>query len=183
MGTITFKVHSITPTSPRNMLATIFKSILILFVFNIVCIFFFFWAYLAWAYKREKKYPIMLSFKHHNFAMPKHADVIHDWWALVVIWLFSHSLWIFSSFLSKRVIWVLSKKDYLIALITNTSHKAHLLSCAMRCSSKLQMIQSLENFVSIAIQGTQVPCTQNTRCFCIFLCLIFFLWKQNKAKT
>ena len=23
-----------------------------------------------------------------NFAMPKHTDVIHDWWALVVRWLF-----------------------------------------------------------------------------------------------
>ena len=26
--------------------------------------------------EREKKYPIMLSQKHHNFAMPKHTDVI-----------------------------------------------------------------------------------------------------------
>ena len=33
IGTITFKVHLITPTSPKNMLATIFKSILILFAF------------------------------------------------------------------------------------------------------------------------------------------------------
>ena len=33
-------------------------------------------------HKREKNYPIMLSQKHHNFAMPKHIDVIHDWWAL-----------------------------------------------------------------------------------------------------
>ena len=32
--------------------------------------------------KREKKYPIMLSHKHHNFAMPKNTDVIHDWWTL-----------------------------------------------------------------------------------------------------
>ena len=39
----------------------------------------------------------------------------------------------------------------------NTSHKAHLLSYAFRCSSKLQEIQSLENFISMAIQGTQVP--------------------------
>ena len=36
----------------------------------------------------EKKYPIMLSQKHHNFAMTKHTDVIHDWRALVVRWLF-----------------------------------------------------------------------------------------------
>ena len=38
--------------------------------------------------EREKKYPIMLSHKHHNFAMPNHTDVIHDWQALVVKWLF-----------------------------------------------------------------------------------------------
>ena len=30
----------------------------------------------------------MLSHKHHNFAMPKHIDVLHDWRALVVRWLF-----------------------------------------------------------------------------------------------
>ena len=34
MGTITFEVHHITLTSPRNMLATIYKSILILFAFS-----------------------------------------------------------------------------------------------------------------------------------------------------
>ena len=34
MGTITFEVHHITPTSPRNTLATIYKSILILFAFS-----------------------------------------------------------------------------------------------------------------------------------------------------
>ena len=49
------------------------------------------------------------------------------------------------------------------------SHKAHLLSYALRCSSKLQKIQNLENFVSMAIQGTQVPMYTNTHCFCIFL--------------
>ena len=50
-----------------------------------------------------------------------------------------------------------SIKDHLIVLITNTSHKAHLLSCALRCLSKLQKIQNSENFVSIAIQGIQIP--------------------------
>ena len=38
--------------------------------------------------EREKKYPIMLSFKHHNFVMPKHTEVIHDWQVLVLRWLF-----------------------------------------------------------------------------------------------
>ena len=33
METITFEVHHITPTSPRDTLATIFKSILIQFTF------------------------------------------------------------------------------------------------------------------------------------------------------
>ena len=61
MGTITFEVHPITPTSPRNMLATIFKSILILFSFIFFAYFFFFLSMHAWAYKREKKYLIMLS--------------------------------------------------------------------------------------------------------------------------
>ena len=41
MGTTTFKVHPITPRSPKNTLATIFKSILILFAFDFLCIFFF----------------------------------------------------------------------------------------------------------------------------------------------
>ena len=40
MGTITFELHLITPTSPRNTLATIFKSILVLFAFDFLCIFF-----------------------------------------------------------------------------------------------------------------------------------------------
>ena len=35
------------------------------------------------------------------------------------------------------------KETILIVLITNTSYKAHLLSCALRCLSKLQEIQSL----------------------------------------
>ena len=82
---------------------------------------------------------------------------------------------------------MLNIKDYLIVLVTNTSHKAHLLSCALRCSSKLQEIQSLKNFVSIAIQGTQEPIYTNTYCFCIFLIFqifyFYFYENQNKKKT
>ena len=74
---------------------------------------------------------------------------------------------------------MLSIRDYLIVLITNTNHKAHLLSCALRCSSKLQKIQSLENFVSMTIQVHKYQCTQNIHCFCIFL-FFFFFEKQNK---
>ena len=47
------------------------------------------------------------------------------------------------------------------------------------------MIQCLENFVSMAIQGTQVPMCTNTHCFCIFLIFqnfILFYEKQNKKK-
>ena len=94
------------------------------------------------------------------------------------------SLKIFESS-SKRVIQVLSIRDYLIVLITNTSHKAHLLSCAKRCSFKLQKIQSLENFDSMAIQGTQVPMYINTHWFCIFQffkIFIIFLYEKKKLK-
>ena len=48
---------------------------------------------------------------------------------------------------------------------------------------KLQKIQILENFVSMAIQDTQVPMYTNTHCFCIFLIFhFFFKEKHNKAK-
>ena len=85
------------------------------------------------------------------------------------------------------MIQVLSTKDNLTLLITNKSHKSYLLSCAWKCPSKLQKIQSLENFVSMAIQDTQVPIYTNTHCFYIFLIFQkkkFFLFfeKQNKAK-
>ena len=83
---------------------------------------------------------------------------------------------------------MLSIRDYLIVLITNMSHKAHLLSYALKCLSKLQEIQTLENFVLMAIQGTQVPIYINTHCFCIFLIfqflffIFYFYEKQNKQK-
>ena len=94
------------------------------------------------------------------------------------------SLRIFQSFPSKRVIRVLSTRDHLTLLITNMSHKAHLLSCAQ--SSNLQKIQSLENFVSMVIQGTQVSMYTYTHYFCIFFIfqfLFLFLYeKQNNTK-
>ena len=80
-------------------------------------------------------------------------------------------------------------RDYLILLITNTSHKAHLLSCTQRYSSKLQKTQSLENFVSMYIQNTQVPMyTKHTLFlyfsdFSDFLIFNFYFYeKQNKVK-
>ena len=88
MGTITFEVHPITLTFLRNTLATIFKSILILFAFVFLCIFFFFFEHSMHGHIRERRHTQLCKPKHHNFAMLKHIDVIHDWWALVVRWLF-----------------------------------------------------------------------------------------------
>ena len=65
------------------------------------------------------------------------------------------------------------------------SYKAHLLSCALRCSSKLQKIQSLKNFILMAIQGTQVQMyTKHTLFLFLFFFFNFFFFneKQNKAK-
>ena len=54
MGIITFEVHHITPTSPRNTLATIFKNILIDFAIHVLCIIFKCKkTYHAWTYGRE----------------------------------------------------------------------------------------------------------------------------------
>ena len=79
---------------------------------------------------------------------------------------------------------MLSTRDYLIILITSTSLKAHLLRCALRCPSKLQKIRSLEDFVSMAIQGTQVPLyTKHTLFLNISDFRFFFLiFLKNKEK-
>ena len=44
------------------------------------------------------------------------------------------------------------------------------------------MIQSLENFVSMAIQGTQVPMYTKHTCFVIFLIFqfLFYFYMKNK---
>ena len=77
---------------------------------------------------------------------------------------------------------MLSTGDYLILLITNINHKAHFLSYTLRCSSKLKKIQSLENFVSMAIQGTQVPMYTKHTVFVFFLFFnfIYLFLYQNK---
>ena len=38
--------------------------------------------------KKKEENTQLCKFKHLNFAMPKHADIIHDWQVLVVRWLF-----------------------------------------------------------------------------------------------
>ena len=75
MGTITFEVHPITPTSHRNTLAIIFKSILILFDFSLFEYFLF--EHIMHRHIREKINTQLCKPKHHNFAMPKHTDVIY----------------------------------------------------------------------------------------------------------
>ena len=78
--------------------------------------------------EREKKYsmifdiPILLCL---GIQMS-----FYDWWATVVKWLLMHFSQDFLVLPSKRVIRVLSIRDNSILLITNKSHKAHLLSCA-----------------------------------------------------
>ena len=86
METIIFEVHPITLTSPRNTLTTIFKRILILLAFIFLFIFFLFEHIMHGKIRERRKYSNMLE--HPNFAMPKQTNVIHDWRALVVRWLF-----------------------------------------------------------------------------------------------
>ena len=58
METITFEVHHITPTSPRNTLATILKSFLFFLLFMFFAYFSF--KHIKHGHIREKrKYPIM----------------------------------------------------------------------------------------------------------------------------
>ena len=83
MRIITFEVHHITHTFSRNTLTTITKGILIFLLFMFFA-YFSFWTFHTWAYIERKEIPNYVSQKHHNFAMPEHTDVIHDWQALVV---------------------------------------------------------------------------------------------------
>ena len=38
--------------------------------------------------REKKEIPNYVKLKHHNFVMSKHTDVLPDWQALVVRWLF-----------------------------------------------------------------------------------------------
>ena len=97
MGTITFKVHHITPTSPRNMLATILK------VFWFFLLFMFF-AYFSFKHimhgpigeRKEdtqlcKLNILILLCKCYilpSTAFMNYTQMFYDWRVLVVIWLF-----------------------------------------------------------------------------------------------
>ena len=102
MGTITFKVHPITPTSPKIHTCNHFFKHFLSFCF------WFFFAYFSFKYFmhrhiRERK-EIPNDSWHFNFAMPKHINVIdttlllckgiqvsfYDWRAIVVRWLLIH---------------------------------------------------------------------------------------------
>ena len=74
MGTITFEVHPINP----HLLKT---SAFVFFAY-------FLFEHIMHKHIRERRNTQLCKPKHHNFAMPKHTDVIHDWQVLVVRWLF-----------------------------------------------------------------------------------------------
>ena len=86
MGTITFEVYHITPTSPRNTLTIILKAFWFFLLFILFAYFLF--EHIMHGHIREKRNTQLCKPKHHNSAMPKHTNVIHDWQALVVRWLF-----------------------------------------------------------------------------------------------
>ena len=62
--------------------------------------------------------------------MPKHTDVIHDWRATVTRWLLMPFSQDFLVIPIKKSDTSVKYKKQSILLITNKSHKAHLLSCA-----------------------------------------------------
>ena len=149
MGTITFEVHPITHTSPSIHACNHIKSILIFLLF-IFFLHIFLFKQIMNGHIRDRKeipnYVKLLTFRfcyaeahkchwHWTFAMSKYTDVIS--------WLAGNSdeMVIYAFLLGVLPIKksdVLSTRDHLILLITNKSHKAHLLSYAWRCSSKLQ---------------------------------------------
>ena len=103
METITFKVHHITPISPKNTLATILESILIFFFLPYMFFAYFSFkykkAYHAWAYKRKKKNPFMLA-KHLVLAMQFLNLTEHGFYEMHI-----DVLWL-TSFSSEMVIYV-----------------------------------------------------------------------------
>ena len=132
MGTITFEVHPITLTSPSIHTWNHIKSILIFLLFIFLCIFFFLSKSCMGILEIKKKYPMMVSIWHSNFAIPKHTNVIDIALLLcrsigVILWLAGNSgEMIIYAFPSKRVIQVLSTRNNLILLITNKEPKSSL---------------------------------------------------------
>ena len=96
MGTITFEVHPITPTSPKIHACNHFWSFCFWFFFTYI-----FFKHIMHGHIRERK-EIPNDIWHSNFAMSKHKNFIdttlllcqsihvsyYDWRATVVRWLF-----------------------------------------------------------------------------------------------
>ena len=93
----------------------------------------------------------------------------HDWWTIVVRWLFMHFSY-----------------DFLVLPIKNSDMSVKFKKLFNLTHHKHEP-QSLENFVSLAIQGTQVPMYTKHTLFLYFsdFSIIFFILyeKQNKSKT
>ena len=96
--------------------------------------------------------------------MPKHTDVLHDWRTTVVRWL----LMSFS-------------QDFLVIPIKKSNMSVKY-KRQLNLTHHKQESQSLQNFVSMAIQGTQVPMyTKHTLFLYFFDFSIFFKFLyQNK---
>ena len=93
----------------------------------------------------------------------------HDWWTIVVRWLFMPFSY-----------------DFLVLPIKNSDMSVKYKKLLNLTHHKHEP-QSLENFVSLAIQGTQVPMYTKYTLFLYFSdfsIIIFILYeKQNKSKT
>ena len=162
MRAITFEVHPITPSSPRIHTCNHIKHI---YPF---CFLFFFAYFLLISIscmgiqEKEKKYPMILSFYIKLLLCRSIKMSFHDWRATVVRWLFL-------PFSQHFLVLPVKKSDTSVKYkrLLNLTHHKHepqssLAQFAQIYSFKLQKIQSLENFVSMAIQGTQVSMYTNT---------------------
>ena len=131
MGTITFEVHLITPASLSIHACNHIKKHFDLFAFYFTLHIFLFKQIMNGHIRDRKEISNNVKLLTFQFCYVK-AHKCHfviggqQWWDGYLC-LF---LRIFYPFPSKRVIQVLSIRDNLILLITNKSHKTHLLSCA-----------------------------------------------------
>ena len=184
MGTITFEIHHITPTSPRNILATILKTfwIFLLFIFA----YFFLLSISCMGIYERKENTQLCKLEHPYFAMQVLHLTEHGFYKLhtYVLWLtsFSSEMVIyafhlgFSSHSHKKEwfkIWKIRDQPNHTNQIKQAI-KLILLSCAWKSLSKLQEMQSWETFFQRPSKVHKYQFTQNTHCFCIFLIFPFF---------
>ena len=96
MGTTTFELHNITPTSPKNTLATILKAFWFFLLFMFFAYFSF--KYIMHGHIGERKENTQLCKLNILILLCKcytllstafiNCTQIYDWWILVVRWLF-----------------------------------------------------------------------------------------------